>query len=60
LLTTSTEADLEYFIREAGSVLGVVPPGGGANAPSAKHVLEIMLRQIVRFKKVNYQMDDDS
>lgn len=47
---TSGEDDLEYFVAEAGEVLGIIPelPYGER---SAKHILFHLFRQVVEFKK---------
>lgn len=46
------DADLEYFVREAGDILGV----SGKLDPekrTGKHIIEYIFRQIVDFKKLN-------
>ncbi|CAG0900232.1 unnamed protein product, partial [Cyprideis torosa] len=47
-----TEDDLEYFIREAGEILGI-NAGLPGTARDAKHILEYIFTQIVEFKKIN-------
>lgn len=69
--SSQAEADLDYFIREAGSVLGIQAPTTTTTTtqnnttqkqqqqpPTAKQVLEVILKQIVRCKKVTFQMDE--
>lgn len=50
--TLGGDADLEYYIRECGDILGVTK-----NLPQdsrdAKHVLEYILMQVAEFKKLN-------
>ena len=59
---TSSE-DLDYYIKEAGEILGVTgalqerAAKGGADAKKAtgaKHVLHFIFSELVRFKKVNH------
>mmetsp|Transcript_7612 Transcript_7612/g.17496 ORF Transcript_7612/g.17496 Transcript_7612/m.17496 type:complete len:440 (-) Transcript_7612:84-1403(-) len=52
LTNKCTDEDVEYFVREAGEVLGVTK-----NLPqdmrTGKHVLEAIFRQLVQWKKLN-------
>ncbi|XP_043198177.1 intraflagellar transport protein 52 homolog isoform X2 [Amphibalanus amphitrite] len=51
-----TDADLEYFVRECGEIMGIsgkLPP----DARSAKHILEYVLFQLVEFRKLNQEFD---
>lgn len=49
---SGSEEDLEYYVRECGSILGVT-----SRLPeechTAKHILEHIFAQIVEFKKLN-------
>ncbi|GBG28831.1 Intraflagellar transport protein 52-like [Hondaea fermentalgiana] len=50
--------DLEYYVRESGETLGVVremgvDPEDLKGEHGAKRILEFMLRELVRFKKLN-------
>ncbi|XP_067009694.1 intraflagellar transport protein 52 homolog [Anabrus simplex] len=47
----SEEADLEYFIRECGQILGVAT---GSIDPDARQVLHTVASHIAEFKKVNH------
>eukprot|EP00741_Cyanophora_paradoxa_P002771 tig00000630_g2691.t1 len=47
-----TEADLEYYIRESGEILGVTHKLA-ANRREAKHILEYVFTQLVQWKKLN-------
>ncbi|KAB7501055.1 Intraflagellar transport protein 52-like protein [Armadillidium nasatum] len=50
--------DLEYYIRECGEILGVIP-----NLPitsrDARHILEYILMQLAEFKKLNQDFDSE-
>ena len=49
---TGGDEDLEYYVRECGSILGVhqkLPE----DANSGKHILEYILHHVVEFKKFN-------
>lgn len=50
-----TDADIEYFIRECGLVLGINETTAGAK--TGKAVLEYMFNKIAEFKKVNADGD---
>ncbi len=52
LVTTGSEEDLEYYVREAGRVVGVTGKLAQEKR-SAKHVLEHVFAQLVEFKKLN-------
>ena len=62
---TSSE-DLDYYIKEAGEILGVTAQlqakastsGMPATAPSAKDVLHFIFKNVVNFKRVNPQADE--
>jgi intraflagellar transport protein 52 len=45
-----TEDDLEYYVREAGAIVGVTQRLDPSKR-DAKNILEAVLRQIVDFKK---------
>lgn len=50
--------DLEYFVRESGEILGVVremgvDPEHLKGEHGAKQILDFMLRELVRYKKLN-------
>ncbi|KAL5456923.1 hypothetical protein EMCRGX_G034150 [Ephydatia muelleri] len=47
-----SEEDLEYYVRECGSILGVTSQLP-AECHTAKHILEHIFTQIVEFKKLN-------
>jgi len=51
LTNKCTDEDLEFYIRQAGEVLGVTEKLGERR--SAKHILEYIFRQLVNFKKMN-------
>jgi intraflagellar transport protein 52 len=54
LTNKCSEEDLEYYISEAGSVLGVtgsLPP----ERRDARHVLQHIFMQIVEWKKLNQE-----
>ena len=68
LTNKCTDDDIEYYVREAGEILGVVSEltkqlqQGGTPAEEAlngemgaKRVLEYMFRQIVRYKCLNQE-----
>lgn len=49
-LSTGTDEDLEYFVRQCGDIMGVssrLP----SDKRSAKDILEYILTQVVEFKK---------
>ncbi|KAG0719798.1 Intraflagellar transport protein 52 [Chionoecetes opilio] len=50
------DEDLEYYVRECGDILGVVPKLP-PNARDAKHILEYIFTQLVEFKKLNQEPD---
>lgn len=54
LILAGTEDDLEYFIKEAGEVLGIHHQLKGENR-SSKHVIEHVFKQIVNWKKLSPQ-----
>lgn len=52
LTNKCTDDDLEFYIRQAGEVLGITEKLG-SEKKSAKHILEHVFRQLVNFKKMN-------
>lgn len=46
------DEDLEYYVRECGDILSVMPKLP-PNARDAKHILEYIFTQLVEFKKLN-------
>lgn len=49
-LSTGTDEDLEYYVRQCGDIMGVssrLP----SDKRSAKDILEYILTQVVEFKK---------
>jgi len=53
LTNKCSDDDLDYYIREAGDILGVTQKLGDSR--SAKHVLTYIFYQLVNFKKLNFQ-----
>jgi len=53
------EEDLEYYVRECGNILGVTNKLP-AESQSAKHVLEYVFAQVVEFKKLNQDIQDEN
>lgn len=52
LQLTGTDDDLEYYVRECGTILGIsqkLPP----DQRTGKNILEHIFTQIVEFKKFN-------
>lgn len=52
-----TDTDLEYYIRECGDILAInnkIP----IDKRDAKHILEYVLHQVVEFKKLNQEDED--
>jgi len=49
---TDSDDDVEFFVQQAGDVLGVTAQLGD-QARSGKHVLEYVFRQLVQWKKLN-------
>lgn len=47
---SGADNDLEYYVRECGDVLGVIPKLA-EDQRSGKHILEYIFAQIVEFKK---------
>ncbi len=47
-----TDDDLEYYVQEAGEILGVTNKLR-PDSRSAKHILEFIFKQIVNWKKLN-------
>merc|ERR1719352_1905769 len=47
------DGDLDYYIREAGDILGVTPKLGDNRG--AKHVLTFIFNQLCNFKRLNFQ-----
>lgn len=52
LTNKCTDEDLDFYIRQAGDILGVNRQLG-ADQRSAKHILEFMFKELVGFKKMN-------
>ena len=52
LLSTGSDEDLEYFVRECGDILAVTNKLPQEKR-SAKDILEYVLHQVVEFKKLN-------
>ncbi|XP_045116861.1 intraflagellar transport protein 52 homolog [Portunus trituberculatus] len=50
------DEDLEYYVRECGDILSVMPKLP-PNARDAKHILEYIFTQLVEFKKLNQDPD---
>ena len=51
-ISSGTEDDLEYYVRECGDILGVcgkLP----SDCRGAKHILDYIFHQVVEFKKLN-------
>jgi intraflagellar transport protein 52 len=55
LTNKCSDGDLDYYIREAGDILGVTPKLGDNR--SAKHVLTFIFNQLCNFKRLNFQHD---
>jgi len=51
LTNKCTEKDLDYYVKEAGEILGVTSQLA-ENKQTAKHVLEFVLKQLVAYKKM--------
>ncbi|EFC50352.1 hypothetical protein NAEGRDRAFT_77715 [Naegleria gruberi] len=58
LTNRCTDEDADYFIQKAGEIVGVTKLLKSEYSFSAKHILELMFRQIVQFKKVNPSNED--
>merc|ERR1711964_394750 len=56
LTNKCSDQDLEYYIREAGDILGVTQKLGENRG--AADVLTYIFNELVRFKKANYQDGD--
>ncbi|XP_064624329.1 intraflagellar transport protein 52 homolog isoform X2 [Lineus longissimus] len=54
-----SDDDLEYYVRECGDILGVAQKLP-QDCRDAKHMLEYILAQVVEFKKLNQDRDDDA
>lgn len=52
LTSKCVDADLEFYIRECGEILGVLEKLQ-PEQKDAKHVLESMFKSIVQWKKLN-------
>jgi intraflagellar transport protein 52 len=50
-----TDNDLEFYVRGAGQILGVAPQLT-AEKRTAKHVLEFVFKELVRFKKIDQEL----
>lgn len=51
-INLGNEDDLEYYVREAGEILGI-SHRLEADKRDGKHILAFVLRQLVQFKKQN-------
>jgi intraflagellar transport protein 52 len=51
LTNKCTDEDLDFYIRQAGEILGVTPKLGERR--TAKHILEYIFKELVGFKKMN-------
>merc|ERR1712176_1382069 len=51
LTNKCTDEDLDFYIRQAGEILGVTQKLGERR--SSKHVLEYIFKELVGFKKMN-------
>lgn len=51
LTNKCNDADLDFYIRQAGEILGVTPKLGTNR--SSKHILEYIFKELVGFKKMN-------
>eukprot|EP00933_Yihiella_yeosuensis_P034452 TRINITY_DN2793_c0_g1_i5.p1 TRINITY_DN2793_c0_g1~~TRINITY_DN2793_c0_g1_i5.p1 ORF type:complete len:473 (-),score=103.10 TRINITY_DN2793_c0_g1_i5:187-1491(-) len=54
LTNKCTDDDLDFYIRQAGDILGVTQKLGERR--SSKHILEYIFRELVGFKKMNQDM----
>lgn len=57
LTNKCTDKDLEYFVKEAGEILGVNSQLVEGKQ-SAKHVLEFIFKEVVNYKKMDQDQDD--
>jgi len=51
LTNKCTDEDLDFYVRQAGEILGVTSKLGDGR--SAKHILEYIFKELVGFKKMN-------
>jgi len=51
LTNKCTDEDLDFYVRQAGEILGVAPKLGERR--SSKHILEYIFKELVGFKKMN-------
>lgn len=54
LTNKCTDEDLDFYIRQAGEILGVTPKLGERR--TAKHILEHIFKELVGFKKMNQEV----
>jgi len=54
LANKCTDDDLEYFVQQAGGILGVTPKLD-SGCRSAKHHLEFIFKELLRFKMMNQE-----
>eukprot|EP00747_Dinoflagellata_sp_TGD_P164082 gnl/TRDRNA2_/TRDRNA2_183525_c0_seq1.p1 gnl/TRDRNA2_/TRDRNA2_183525_c0~~gnl/TRDRNA2_/TRDRNA2_183525_c0_seq1.p1 ORF type:complete len:455 (-),score=109.96 gnl/TRDRNA2_/TRDRNA2_183525_c0_seq1:98-1462(-) len=54
LTNKCTDEDLDFYIRQAGEVLGVSQKLGERR--TAKHILEYIFKELVQFKKMNQEV----
>ncbi|KAL0583956.1 hypothetical protein ABG067_006224 [Albugo candida] len=54
LTNKCSDDDLEYYIKEAADILGILPKLE-PECSDAKHVLEFIFTKIVKFKKMNHE-----
>ncbi|RHY53909.1 hypothetical protein DYB34_002304 [Aphanomyces astaci] len=55
LTNKCSDDDLEYYVKEAAGILGILPKLDPDRA-DAKHVLEFLLSKVVNFKKLNQDL----
>jgi len=54
LTNKCTDEDLDFYIRQAGEILGVTPKLAAMQQQrTAKHILEYIFKELVGFKKMN-------
>ncbi|XP_040060450.2 intraflagellar transport protein 52 homolog [Gasterosteus aculeatus] len=59
LTNKCTDDDLEFYVRKCGEILGVTPKLD-KDQTDAKHILEHIFFQVVKFKKLNQEQDADT
>jgi len=55
LANKCTDDDLDFFVREAGGILGVTPKLDIQCRRSSKHYLEFIFKELLRFKMMNQE-----